>query len=98
MKKENTTRLVSDKAILDGKSKILPIDTRVRIKLDKPRSVCNRRIVNGQQLFIKITNLNELVLIKSYHILYQVDNDNHTVYPFNKLQIVKSRFLSFYLG
>ena len=72
---------------------MLPVGTKVRIKLDKPVDTFGKRLEGNHfratdlRWSVKIYTITNVLLTPNQPILYQVDNEK-TAYTYNQLQVV----------
>lgn len=75
---------------------VLPVGTKVRTILDKPRGVLGEKLKGYHfrstdiRWDPKVKTITNIILNPAQPVLYQVDDDNSVAYTFNQLQVVKS--------
>ena len=74
---------------------ILPIGTRCRIRLDKPKGVLGEKLQRGFRATdvrwsTTVHTVSNIIINVGQPILYQVDNDRSTAYTFNQLLVSRA--------
>ncbi len=79
---------------LNDKTIILDVGTKVRVSLDKPRSVLMKQL-SGYHFRAtdirhdpQIRTISKIILQPGQPVLYNIDNKNYPAYTYNQLQIV----------
>ncbi len=79
---------------IDDETIILDVGTKVRVMLDKPRSVLMKQLsgyhfrATDIRYSPQIRTITKMILQPDQPVLYNVDNKNYPAYTFNQLQVV----------
>ncbi len=88
------TNKESQEINLNDKTIILDVGTKVRVSLDKPRSVLMKQLsgyhfrATDIRYDPEIRTISKIILQPGQPVLYNIDNKNYPAYTYNQLQIV----------
>ena len=91
---EDNKRIFDEEINIDDKTIILDEGTKVRVILDKPRSVLMKQLsgyhfrATDIRFDPQIRTVSKIILQPNQPVLYNVDNKNYPAYTYNQLQVV----------